>query len=448
MTEKTLYLECSSGISGDMTVAALLDLGADREVLKQVLASLPVSGFSVEISRIKKSGLDACDFCVKLDAAHENHDHDMAYLHGASEAHGHHHGHVHEEKAHCSVQEEPSGVHEHHEHRGLTEITEILRKGRMTDGARALAMRIFQILGEAEAQAHGVPVEQVHFHEVGAVDSIVDITAAAVCLDNLGVTKVIVPKLCEGSGFIRCQHGLLPVPVPAVANIVRAHHLHMQITEVQGELVTPTGAAIAAAVRTDDKLPEAFEIERIGVGAGKRNYQCPGLLRAMLIRETDNGTSEDPKSRRQIETDRIVCLQANVDDCTGEALGYVMGRLLTAGAKDVFYTPIYMKKNRPAYLLHVICCRMQVPVMEEIIFAETTTIGIRRSEMERTVLSRENHRVNTLLGEAEVKVCTLPDGSKRYYPEYESAAALAKRTGKSFIELYDIIRKTADSELN
>lgn len=280
---KTLYLECYSGISGDMTVAALLDLGADQAVLDSALKSLPVSGFQTKISRVVKGGIDACDFDVMLDKKHENHDHDMEYLHG------HHHEnteadthlHTHEHK-HTHDTESAHG-HHHHEHRGLKEITHMIEHSDMTDNAKKTALKIFGILAEAEGKAHNVPADQVHFHEVGAVDSIVDIVSAAVCLDNLEITDVIVPVLHEGCGTVRCQHGILPVPVPAVVNVVNKNHLNMKITDVEGELVTPTGAAIAAAIKTKDQLPKEFAIQKTGIGAGKRQYECPGILRAMLI---------------------------------------------------------------------------------------------------------------------------------------------------------------------
>lgn len=280
---KTLYLECYSGISGDMTVAALLDLGADKEVLDRVLESLSVSGFQIKISRVVKSGIDACDFDVMLDKNHENHDHDMEYLHGVHHDHtaGNLSGHT-PEHVHTHDSESAHG-HHHHEHRGLKEITHIIEHSIMTDNAKKIALRIFEILAKAESKAHNVPVDQVHFHEVGAVDSIVDIVSVAVCLDNLDITDVIVPVLYEGRGTIRCQHGILPIPVPAVANVVSENHLCLKMTEVEGELVTPTGAAIVAAVKTEDKLPEKFEIQKVGIGAGKRQYECPGILRAMII---------------------------------------------------------------------------------------------------------------------------------------------------------------------
>ena len=461
--KKTLYLECCSGISGDMVAAALLDLGADEAVLRRALASLPVSGFEVKISRVKKSGLDACDFDVVLDAAHENHDHDMAYLYGHTAAHCHEHEHEHchaHEHEHHHDHEHAFGGgipdaphehhhdhehdhHHHHEHRGLAEILDILNHADLTDRARATAVRIFTILGEAEAKAHGATLDTVHFHEVGAVDSIVDITAAAVCLDNLGVDEVIIPVLYEGVGTIRCAHGILPVPVPAVANIAAAEHLNLHITGAQGEYVTPTGAAIAAAIRTGETLPPEFTVQKIGLGAGKREQELPGFVRAMLI---------EPTGCSQTAQDTICKLETNLDDCTGEALGYVMERLMAAGARDVYYAPIYMKKNRPAYLLSVLCLQEGVPAMEQIIFAETTTIGIRRIKMERCVLNRRLCTMQTSLGSVQVKECALPaDGNgaavkTRRYPEYESVKELCKNKGCTFQDAYRKILTEIEKE--
>lgn len=412
---KTLYLECYSGISGDMTVAALLDLGADREVLKESLKSLPVGGFRTEITRVKKSGLDACDFSVILEQ--DNHDHDMEYLHGSEKSYTGHHEYTHS--------------HEYpHEHRGMKEITEIIQKSEMTVRAKKMAMRVFDILAQAESKAHGVPVEEVHFHEVGAVDSIVDIAAIAICMDNLDISNVIVPVLYEGTGFIRCQHGQIPVPVPAVTHIAETHKLKLKITDIQGELVTPTGAAVVAAFRTSDRLPEDFTMLKTGIGAGKRQYRCPGILRAMLIRETTD---------IQIK-DIIWKLETDMDDCGGEMMGHVMNLLMANGAREVHYTPIYTKKNRPAYTLTVICKESEREKLENLIFSETTTIGIRRVEMERTILQREIQKKDTPVGTAIVKACTLPDGNIRYYPEYENVAELAERNQLSFRETYDRIR--------
>ena len=299
---KTLYLECSSGISGDMAVAALLDLGTPEEkaarvaAVLEVLKSLPVEGFEIRISRVSKSGLDACDFDVVLDAAHENHDHDMEYLYGFGAGHGahegehvhvHDHGHEHDAHAHAHHHHTHHQSHDHHhhthEHRNLADVCAIIGASCANAGAKQIAHDIFAVIADAEAKAHGKPVEEVHFHEVGAVDSIADVLAFAVCLDHLAVDEVVVTDLAEGKGTVRCQHGIIPVPVPAVVNIVGAHGIALRMLDVWGELVTPTGAAIVAAVRTSDRLPEKFLIKATGLGAGKRVYDTPGVVRAMLI---------------------------------------------------------------------------------------------------------------------------------------------------------------------
>ena len=423
---RELYLECASGISGDMFTAAMLDLGADQEVLRKALNSLRLPGYRVEISRVMKRGLAACDFSVHLDAEHENHDHDMNYLHG-KDAGNHVHGTEHSHVQHHS--------HQHiHEHRGLADIMAVIEQADLSDYARNTAVRIFEILAEAEAKAHGVSIDQVHFHEVGAVDSIVDIVAAAVCLDNLDIKEVIVPVLNEGTGFVRCQHGMIPVPVPAVAAIAEKYALTLRIHDMEGEFVTPTGAAIAAAVRTKDRLPEKFTILKTGLGAGKRTYERPSLLRAMLIQ-----AEQDHK-------DCIYKLESNIDDCTGEALSFVMQRLLELGAKDVYFTPIYMKKNRPAYQINVICAEEDITKLEEIMFMETTTIGIRRIKMERSILKREQKEVVTSLGRAAVKICELPSG-KRIYPEHDSVAALSRKSGLSWHDVYRLIVRECDGDV-
>lgn len=407
MKKRSLYLDCHTGISGDMVVAALLDAGADREALETVLKSIPVSGFEIAISRVQKAALSACDFKVILDAAHENHDYDMKYLYGKEESHAH-------------------GEHHHHEHRGLTEIYSIIDGTNMLDSARTLAKKIFRILAEAEAKAHGVPVEEVHFHEVGALDSIVDIIAAAACVDNLGVDEVIIPALWEGEGTVRCQHGILPVPVPAVTNIVMEYGIPLGKIGEPGEYVTPTGAAIAAAICTSRELPECYRIVGNGLGAGKRDYKRPGLLRALLL-ETEEAV---------YERDSILKLECNIDDCTGEALGYAMELLLENGARDVHYIPVYMKKNRPAYQLTVICKKEDREKLEAIIFRETTTIGIRYVEMVRTILPRRTEKRQTSYGEVAVKICE-GEGEVRITPEYESIREICRERGLSFQKVYE-----------
>ena len=437
---RMMYLECASGIGGDMAVAALLDLGASEEKLQKALASLPVDGFEARVSRVKKAGLDACDFNVVLDAAHENHDHDMAYLHGGGD-HNHHHEHGAHEHAHSH----------HHEHRGMPEIEAIIRAADITNRAKDLALRIFGIIARAEAKAHGVSIDQVHFHEVGAVDSIVDVVAFAVCFDDLGLDDVVVERLCEGRGTVRCQHGVLPVPVPAVSNIVAEAGIPLSIMDVQGEFVTPTGAALAAAVRTRSTLPERFTVQRVGLGAGKRAYAVPSLLRAMIIEEATDGARPCADSVRE---SRIWKLECDVDDCTGEALGFVMERLFAAGAREAHFMPVFMKKNRPAYQIQVICMQDDIPAMEAELFAHTTTIGIRRTAMERTVLPREELRASTPYGEVRAKKVTLPDGRVRITPEHDSVEAVvaassaqaiaASDNGMTYQEAYQFVMRAFD----
>ena len=541
---KTLYLETSSGISGDMFVAAMIDLGADPEALERALNSIPADGFMVEISSVKKSGIACCDFNVILDAAHENHDHDMAYLYGpapvtaaapqeeahhchchedeevphchchedeevphchchedeevhhchchedeevphchcheeeeahhchchedeevphchcheeeeAHHCHCHeeeeaHHCHCHEEEAHhchCHHDEEAPHCHghggeeshhhhEHHHHgRHLAEILDIIDATDMTDSAKALAGKMFHIVAEAESLAHHMPLEEVHFHEVGAIDSIVDIIAAAVTFDSLGITDVIIPCLTEGTGTVRCQHGVLPVPVPATMNIIEAYDMPLTIMTAKGEYVTPTGAAIAAAICTTHQLPKAFRIVATGLGAGKRAYtERANILRAYLI---EGNLLEEDK-------DEIVKLETDIDDSTGEALGYTIDRLMQAGALDVHYSPVYMKKNRPAWELTVICKKSRMEELEDIIFKETTTIGIREfPSVMRSILRRNQKQVETPFGIAEVKEVALP-GERRFYPEYESVKAIAEKNHLPFAEVYHLVKALAE----
>lgn len=302
----------------------------------------------------------------------------------------------------------------------------------MTESARKLAKKIFRIVAEAESKAHNLPIEEVHFHEVGAIDSIVDIIAAAVCFESLGITDVIVPKLSEGTGSVRCQHGVLPVPVPATLNIVTACHMPLEIMEAKGEYVTPTGAAIAAALCTSHSLPASFTIVKTGLGAGKRDYkERTNILRALLI---DTGEGQGDK-------DEVVKLESDIDDASGEVLGYTMKRLMEAGALDVHYSPVYMKKNRPAWELTVICKEDTKDAMEDIIFSETTTIGIREfTSVMRSILRREEVEVDTAYGKVKVKEVTI-HGEKRRYPEYESVKKRAEEKGVPFQAVFDLAKR-------
>ncbi|WP_429147057.1 nickel pincer cofactor biosynthesis protein LarC [Anaerotaenia torta] len=481
-----------------MTVAALLDLGADQKVLLEGLKSLNVEGYRIVIGRRTKNSIDACDFDVILDEdqAHghshddehnhgdgynhddghnhghgHNHDHehnpddghshghehnhDYEYSHDHKHSHdhkcsyngevGHDHGHSHDHDHNCDHEHKHDHNHSHfhgkdqgddqnmevmpiqyghHDHRNLRMICDIIDLSSITENAKAIAKRIFTIVAKAESKAHGKPVEEVHFHEVGAVDSIVDIVAAAICLDNLNITEVVVSELYEGTGSIGCQHGILPIPVPAVINIASEYQLPIHITKVAGELITPTGVAIAAAIRTREELPRSIRVQKIGLGAGKRHYTgASGLLRAMLVEETASSSAT--------LSDRVWILEANLDDCTGEALSHAMELLFQQGARDVFYTPIYMKKNRPAYMLSVICDEEKIGQMEEMIFLHTTTIGIRKTPAVRSTLPRRLMTLTTRYGEVQIKVCDYKDKSF-YYPEYESVKELCRKSGQDY----------------
>lgn len=408
MSDRILWFECYSGISGDMAVAAMLGLGADRNAVEKAVSSLRLEA-DVVISNVNKSGIVATDFDVRLKE--DNHDHDMAYLYGNGEHHPHSHG-----------------------HRNINDVSKIIMNCDCDENSKKLALKIFDILAEAEAEAHGVSKNEVHFHEVGAVDSIIDIISLAICVNSLGIGDIRFSELYEGTGCVRCQHGILPVPVPAVVNIVRKHGIRMKITESQGEYVTPTGAAFAAAVGNGKQIPKEFKILSVGIGAGKRESERSGILRAMIIEPAPDET-------------HAVKLECNIDDCSGETLGYASKKLFEAGARDVFFIPVYMKKNRPSYMLTVICRDSDAGIMEKIIFSETTTIGIRRSHVERTIMDRYVTDIDTPLGNAVVKVCSYDDIFK-IYPEYDSLSKLCDENGISYREGYDIVVSCAKNVIS
>lgn len=398
MENKLLYLEGASGISGDMTVAALLDLGASREKLDAVLKSMNLEGFEYQVSRKSSYGIAGTDFDVIL---HDHHHHE----------HEHEHGH-------------------HHEHRNLDDVCAVIDRGTMTDGARELAKKIFRIVAEAESKAHGVPVSEVHFHEVGAIDSIVDIVSAAVLIDDLGIRECVVTGLAEGSGYVHCQHGDLPVPVPAVLNIAQAHGIALRTSATNGEMVTPTGIAIAAALRTRDRLPAEYKVEKTGIGLGKRDFGRANILRIMILEET-------------LDPEQMYVLETNIDDATGETLGLALEKLMAAGASDAHFLPCFMKKNRPAYLLRVIAAAPEIPALERIIFESTTTIGMRKLPVDRTCMDREIRTVELPFGTVSVKRCTW-NGVVRNYPEYESVRALAEQAGKEFQLVFALAKQAAE----
>ncbi|WP_019229414.1 nickel pincer cofactor biosynthesis protein LarC, partial [Sedimentibacter sp. B4] len=433
MSKRILYMECYSGISGDMTVASLLDLGGDREVMIEGLKSLNVDGYSIEIGRTKKCGIDACDFNVVLEQDHEhhhenehihdhehhhNHEHYHEHRHEHEIEHGHCHSHEHDHHEHYQEADDSHGHHAHHshEHRNIVDIFKIIDESKITNKAKSISRKIFLVVAEAEAKAHGLGVSEVHFHEVGAVDSIIDIVAVAILIDNLDIDDIVVSELYEGRGHVKCQHGIIPVPVPAVVNIAAEHSLPIRITEARGEMITPTGAAIAAALKTMDSLPLSYTIKKTGTGAGKKDFDKANVLRTYLIEESNEQSAID---MHHCQGNKYMwVLETNIDDSTGENLSFTMEKLFESGASDVFFTPIYMKKSRPAHRLTVICKEDDIRKMESEIFNNTTTIGIRRYRTERTVLNREIIEVETKYGPVKVKVSSY-EGNMFYKPEYE-----------------------------
>ncbi|MBQ8482065.1 MAG: nickel pincer cofactor biosynthesis protein LarC [Alphaproteobacteria bacterium] len=399
---KYLYFEGACGISGDMTVASLLDLGASREKLDKAVESLHLEGFHYHIKRKNSYSISGLDFDVHL----------------------HHHDEPHEEHYH----EHSHGEH-HREHRHLSDVYAIIDRADITEKARTLAKKIFDIVAEAEAKAHGVDKKEVHFHEVGAIDSIVDIISAAVLLDDLAIDKVIVTGLSEGTGTIMCQHGELPVPVPAVMNIAEAHQIHLRSTANIGEMVTPTGIAIIAALQPQNELPRIYKIIKSGIGLGKRDFGHANFLRTMIIEDVQN-------------TDTMFALESNIDDCTAEVLGLAMEKIMKAGAYDVHFEPCYMKKNRPAYILRAITSADKLEAVEYAVFKYTTTIGLRKYPVDRTCMKRKIIKVSLECGEVEVKVSTFKD-IVRYAPEFESVKKLAEATGKDFHFIYNSAQQLA-----
>lgn len=274
MKDNILYLECYSGISGDMAVASLIDLGVDLKYLKEALESVPIYGYTIKISKVKKNGVEACDFNVIIDEGH-------------------------------------------HVHRNLNDVFMIIKESKITLNAKKLAMKIFYIEGEAEAKAQGVEIEQVNFDEFGVVELIIYIVAVAVCLDYLNINDAVISEIYEGKGHVECQEGFVPIPVPAVTNMVLKYKMPIKITSNDGEMITATGMAIASAIKTKEALPESYVIKAIGVGAGKKDYNNSNILRAYLIQEAE---------RQQVE--KILSLEINIDDCSGETIGYTMKKFI------------------------------------------------------------------------------------------------------------------------
>jgi len=385
---KLLYLDCFAGISGDMLLGALLDLGVPEDVLRRELAKLGLPGYSIATQRVVKQSIAATKFDCRAE-------------------------------------------HRHHEHRGFTTIAEMITSSALAEPVKRRAVSVFRRLGEAEAKIHGVPLEQIHFHEIGAVDSIVDIVGVCIALEWLGVTAIQASPLPCGSGFVETAHGRFPVPAPATLELLRG--VPVVPTAVTAELVTPTGAALLAEVCTRYGSIPALVVEKIGYGAGTRDLpELPNVLRAVL-----GQPAEAPAS------DTVSVVEANIDDMNPELCGEVMERLLATGVLDVFWTPVQMKKNRPGMLLTVLCEPSDADRVAELVLTHTTSFGVRIHEARRRTLTREIVLVRTRYGEIAVKIGRLAGQVVQRSPEFESCRRAAGETDVPVKDVYNEAARAA-----
>lgn len=403
---KTLYFDCSSGISGNMTLGALVEILGDEQYLVEELKKLQVDGYHIEISKKVKNGITGTYVDVVLED-HHHHEHDHHH-----EEHHHEHEHEHEH---------------HHEHRNLHDVNHIIENSNLKEETKQLAKRIFRRVAEAESKVHHKSIEEVHFHEVGAIDSIVDIVGTAILINKIQPDKIISSVVNDGYGFIECAHGTMSVPVPATSEIFSKAGVKCRQIDIDTELVTPTGAAIISELATEFTVMPTMTVQKIGWGAGKKDLKIPNVLKVYL------GEMEETLEEKQ----EIAVMETNIDDTTGEILGYTAEKLMQNGALDAFFTPIYMKKGRPAYRLTVACRKENIEKLQTIIFRETTTIGIRYRYEKRNVLPREKVEVNTEYGLVQAKQVKL--GEETYtYPEYESLKKIAEEQNIPLKDLYQL----------
>ena len=435
---RVAYLECFSGISGDMLLGALLHAGVSEELLRKTVANLNI-GAELRVSRVDRSGISATKVDVLVggnvvdEADRERHDHLHSHLH---EPHGHHHdredhdhSHDHEHDHHHDHDHHAhSHNHDHHSHphgRSLSVIREIINRADIPEPARRTAIRAFELLGEAEAQIHNVPVESIHFHEVGAVDAIVDIVCAAVGCNALGVDTFVCSPLNVGGGTVHCAHGEFPVPAPATLALLKGVPVYS--SGVNAELVTPTGAAVVRALDCRFSEFPQMTVESIGYGAGTRNPKGkPNVLRISVGELVEQ---HKPLFTDQDSHETVTVLETTVDDLSPQVMGYVTEKLLSEGALDVFVIPAQMKKNRPGSLLTVLCDKENAQRMRKILFSETSTIGVRTREERRDCLEREIISVNTQWGMVRVKEARLNGAVTNCVPEYEDCRRVAEENG-------------------
>jgi len=413
------YLDCFSGISGDMFLGALLDAGVSPKLLEDTVAALNI-GARLEISRVLRSGILAIKVYVYVngekDLPREVFSEKREHDHHPDHAHEHDSGYKHSHNSHTHPHDTHSHPHAHG--RSLTAIREIIEKAAVSPTAKATAIRIFENLAEAEAEIHDTSIDQVHFHEVGAVDAMVDIVCAAVGAESLAVEEWVCSPLNVGGGTVKCAHGTLPIPAPATLKLLRDAPVYSSGPQV--ELVTPTGAAIVKTLSTRFAPFPAMTIEKTGYGAGTREFpDHPNLLRITI------GEAESA-AHLSTSNDRITVLEANLDDLSPQVLAYAMERLLAEGALDVFSVPVQMKKSRPGALLTVLAKIEDANRLTKTIFAETTTLGVRRREEQRQTLARRWENVNTTWGPVRIKIASMNGTISNYAPEYEDCRALAE----------------------
>jgi len=383
---KTLYFDCFAGASGNMTLAALVSLGVDKTALIEQLRRLNISDFNIEFSTVDRSGISAVYADVKVP--HER-------------------------------------VHRH-----LSDIKKIINESTLSEAVKERAVAIFTRLAEAEAKIHGIEVEKVHFHEVGAMDAIVDVVGACIGFEMLGIERFTCSKVHVGSGFAQMAHGRFPIPPPAVAELLTRVAIYS--TDIEGELITPTGAAIISTVcESYGAIPE-LKVERTGYGAGTREYKdFPNALR-IILGETDRNAISD---HRPLTTDHLVLLETNIDDLSPQILGYVMDKAFLLGALDCWFTPIQMKKNRPATMVSVLCDLSKKDDITALLYSETSTLGVRLTYVDRECLPREVVKVRTEHGEVAVKIARFNDKIVNAKPEYDQVREIAERIHKPLKEV-------------
>ena len=439
---KILYLDIFSGIAGDMFIAALLDLGVDARKLERELKKLKLNGWHLHISRQQKSAIAGVKFDIHLEHEHATaHDHPH-HDHGHSHGHGHSHEHPHDHAG---------NGHDHDDRRNFAEIKQLISCSKLSAWVKQKSIAVFQRIAVAEGKIHGLPPDKVHFHEVGAVDSIVDIVGAAIALELLGKPRVFASPVVEGTGWIRCAHGRFPVPAPATLAILGARKIPVSQCEEPHELVTPTGAALLAEFVESFGAMDNLVAEKIGFGLGTRENQTrPNVLRAVLggvakaqsPKPKDGGTRQS-STKLDWESDHIAVLETNLDDCPGEILGAFVGTALAAGALDVFHTPIQMKKNRPGVRLTVLCAETDADKFSELVLRETTAFGVRKTLVERRKVRREFTGVKTAFGKVAVKIGRLGGKVVQAAPEFESAKKLAAKAKMPVKQIYEAAVRAA-----